>query len=562
MNKRRLLIAGLSLALINLASAASLSLPGVFAHNMVLQRDGAVPVWGMAEPGQTVAVAFGGQSHDATAGPDGQWLVRLDPMAANTNSQSLTITVPGITNLVYTNVVVGDVWLASGQSNMDGFNTPVSYVTSASTEIATANYPLIRAMKLQRHAAEQPLWAPLLSFSWTPCSPAVLASSPWSATAYFFARTLFRSNNVPIGILESAYGGTRIEAWTSVGALNAVPELKTLADQQLAEYSQGLRSLKDTPGSLFNSLISPLVPYAICGVIWYQGEQNGSEGKRYRVLFPTMIQDWRDRWQQPDFPFYFVQLPNYSDPDWTTLREAQLLTLQTATNTGMAVTIDIGEATDIHPHNKQDVGIRLAYLALNRNFGFTSVVPSGPLFRSSRIEGSQIRLYFEHAEGGLMTGFKNGLAPVQEVVGAAPNWFEISGANQTYYPATARIEVNNTVVVFSPSVPSPTQVRYAWFANPVGFKLYNRAGLPASPFRIPVWTNSPPVATAQINAGSIQSACFVPSNVTWWVEFRDDLGAPAWAPLVLPQTGTGSVQTVTDPMNGRARRFYRWLEVP
>ena len=543
------------------------SVPAVFGDNMVLQRGIPVPIWGTAEPGQTVSVTFGGQNKTATTGSDRKWLISLDSMVANTNSQTLTIMIPGITNIVHTNVVVGDVWLASGQSNMDGANTPVSYVTNSAAEIAAANYPLIRNLKLQGYNAPvgsfTPVWDAALLWSWTPCSPATV--SPWGATAYFFARTLFQSNNVPIGILESPCGGTPLQTWTSVAAMDAVPELKAFADQDLANYFQGIQTdLQWVSGSLFNAMISPLIPFGLRGVIWYQGESGGgSSTMQYRVLFPTMIQDWRSRWQQADLPFYFVQLPNYSvATTWPYTREAQLLTLQTATNTGMAVTMEIGDPNNIHPLDKQDVGARLADLALNRNYGFTNVVPSGPIFRTYTIETNQIRLFFDYAEGGLMTGQKNGLAPVQELAGVAPMWFEIAGSNQIYYPATARIDTNNTVVVSSPSVSNPTLARYAWSANPQGTNLYNLAGLPASPFRIPVWTNLLPVSSIQINAGSVQSTCPVSNNVTWWVEFNDALAGPTWAPLALPQTGTGAVQTVTDPINGNGQRFYRWVEMP
>jgi hypothetical protein len=312
-------------------------------------------------------------------------------------------------------------------------------------------------------------------------------------------------------------------------------------------------------------MIWPLIPYGIRGAIYYQGEANSATLDRcyqYRVLLPTMIQDWRSRWQQADFPFYIVQLPNYSSTLWPYLREAQLLTLQTVTNTGLAVTIDVGDATVLHPTDKQDVGARLANLALNRNYGFTNVVASGPIFRNYAIEGNKIRLYFDYADSGLMIGQKNGLGPVQQLPGVAPNWFEIAGSDQNYYPANAYIDTNNTVTVSSPSVPNPVLARYAWFADPQGTNLYNCAGLPASPFRLPAWTNSPPIVSLQINGDNSQSACFVPTNVTWWVEINHNLAGTPWIPLVLPQTGTGAVQSLTEPVDGNSQRFYRWRQVP
>ena len=558
--------AGLSWYLLDLTNCGAIrvvparSVAAVFNNNMVLQRGLPVPVWGTANPSQSVSVNFGSQTKTTTAGADRKWLARLDTMAANTNAQTLTITITGSVTNVYTNVLVGDVWLASGQSNMQFPMNNGQVITNAAAEIAAANYPLIRSMEVSLTAAPAPVFDATLASTWTACSPATVSS--WSAVAYFFARSVFQSNNVPIGILQSYFGGTPAEAWTSLAALNAVPELQTLANQEIANYYQVRPQGSLTAGDLFNAMISPLIPFGIRGAIWYQGENNASQGQQYRALLPTLIQDWRSRWQQADFPFYIVQLCSYADTNWPSLREAQLLTLQTVTNTGLAVTIDVGDdPSQIHPTDKQDVGARLAAWALNRNYGFTNVVPSGPLFRTYAIEGSRIRLYFDYAESGLMTGQKNSIAPLQELVGVAPLWFEIAGTNQTYYPATASIDTNNTVVVSSPSVPNPTLARYAWSASPAGTNLYNRAGLPASPFRIPVWTNSLPVASLHLNASNIQSACFVPTNVTWWVEFNDSLVGKSWTPLVLPQTGTGSVQTVTAPINGRAQRFYRWRQL-
>jgi sialate O-acetylesterase len=535
---------------------------GMFNNNMVLQRGISVPVWGTALPGQSVTVTFGGQTKTTTAGTDRKWLVRLDAMAANTNAQSLTVTIAGSTTNTYSNVLVGEVWLAAGQSNMV---LPLQSMTNATAEIAAANYPLMRRLPVPNTASGgsiTPIWQ-MSSTPWEVCSPTTAPN--WSGAAYFFARNLFTNLNVPVGILQSAVNGTTAETRTSFEALEAVPELKTMADQELEQYYEGNVVIGSTATGLFNTMIWPLIPFGICGAIYYQGEANSTTSDRcqqYRVLLPAMIQDWRSRWQQADFPFYIVQLPNYSSTLWPYLREAQMLTLQTVTNTGLAVTIDVGDATVLHPTDKQDVGARLADLALNRNYGFTNVVASGPIFRNYAIEGGQIRLYFDYADGGLMTGQKNGLDPVQELVGVAPLWFEIAGTNQIYYLATVLIDTNNTVVLSSPSVPYPALARYAWSANPQGTNLYNRAGLPVSPFRIPAWSSAPPISSIELGAGSVQSVCAVPTNVTWWVEFNSGLSGTPWLPLVQPQTGTGSAQTVTDPINGNARRFYRWCQMP
>ena len=538
------------------------SVAAVFADNMVLQRGLPVPVWGSAEPGKTVTVTFGGQTKTATAGPDRKWMVRLDAMAANANAQQLTITIPGVSTVVYSNILVGDVWLATGQSNMDAGVTSVVGSVNSSAEITAANYPLIRHMKVKKQGAIAPAWDTEFDRVWEACSPSTV--SGWGATAYFFARGVFQNANVPIGIIESAYSGTQAEWWTSLDAQEAIPELKTYADSQIDQYYKGKAALYSTPGGLFNSMISPLIPFAIRGAIWYQGESNSADAVKYRVLLPTLIQDWRSRWQLADFPFYIVQLPNYSDNNWPALREAQILTLQAATNTGLAVTIDVGNPTNVHPAYKQEVGQRLAYLALNRNYGFANVVPSGPIYRSYAIEGNQIRIFFDYAEGGLMTANKNitvPLSPVQEQVGVGPNWFEIAGADGVYYTATATID-GTTVLVSSPSVPNPTLTRYAWSANPLGNNLYNRAGLPASPFRIPAQSYTIPAISIQLNAGMIQLGCAVPNNVTGWVEFTDDLTSQPWTPLNVPQTGTGAIQSMTAPTVGTTKRFYRWHFAP
>ncbi|MEI7901912.1 MAG: autotransporter-associated beta strand repeat-containing protein [bacterium] len=291
------------------------SVANVFADNMVLQRGVSVPVWGTAEPGQIVSVTFAGQTKTATAGADRNWMVRLDAMAANSNAQTLTVTFPGVTTTTYSNVLVGDVWLASGQSNME---RDVTDVTDKAAEIAAANYPLIRHLKVAHNASATPVWdAPILS-PWAVCSPSAVSDGTWSAVAYFFARSVFQNASVPIGILETDWGGTSAQAWTSATALNAVPELQTLAA---------------TGGTLFNGMVEPLIPFAVRGALWYQGEANANSSgqiRQYRVLLPTLIADWRSRWQQGDFPFYIVQLPNYSATLWPSMREAQLLTLHSS----------------------------------------------------------------------------------------------------------------------------------------------------------------------------------------------------------------------------------------
>ena len=277
---------------------------GMFNNNMVLQRGISVPVWGTALPGQSVTVTFGGQTKTTTAGTDRKWLVRLDAMAANTNAQSLTVTIAGSTTNTYSNVLVGEVWLAAGQSNMV---LPLQSMTNATAEIAAANYPLMRRLPVPNTASGgsiTPIWQ-MSSTPWEVCSPTTAPN--WSGAAYFFARNLFTNLNVPVGILQSAVNGTTAETRTSFEALEAVPELKTMADQELEQYYEGNVVIGSTATGLFNTMIWPLIPFGICGAIYYQGEANSTTSDRcqqYRVLLPAMIQDWRSRWQQADFPSY------------------------------------------------------------------------------------------------------------------------------------------------------------------------------------------------------------------------------------------------------------------
>ena len=537
-------------------------LAAIFGDNMVLQRGKPVPIWGTADPGRAITVSFAGQSKTTTAGLDGRWMVRLDSLAAN--STPGTLTVAGWSQMLQTNVVVGEVWLASGQSNM-GFSllpTPGTLgVINYSNVIAAANCPLIRFAPVYNSASLTAV--PDLSWplGWQVCSSNNIGNL--SAVAYFFGQQLWQNLKVPIGLVESAVGGTPAEAWTSQSALNAIPELNELTAQELALYNQGFLGLVSTPGTLFNGCIQPLIPYAFRGVIWYQGEANANsaaQGDQYRVLFPTLIADWRNHWQQDSLSFYFVQLAGYNAPFQPYVREAQTLTLQTATNTGMAVAIDIGDPANIHPQDKQDVGARLALWALTNDYG-QNVVCSGPLFRSYTIETNRIRLSFDYAESGLMVGQKTGTNPVTEMVGGSLTCFEIAGSNGQYFGANALIQ-GSTVLVSSPSVPHPVTARYAWAGYPTNCNFYNRAGLPASPFRILVSTN-PPLSLQISLSNSVPNLSFaVPSGLTYWVQSKGILNAPTWAPLTLPQTATGSVLNIPDLWNGRTQRFYQVAQMP
>jgi sialate O-acetylesterase len=632
----------------------NLKLADVFSDHLVLQSGRPVPVWGWAPPGAGVQVHFADQTQSATADASGRWKVRLDALPACSDPHNLVVEASnGKRQLTIHDVVVGEVWICSGQSNMEW---PVGLSNDAKQEINAARYPLIRLLTVPNQIACQPQ-TKLDGIAWQVCSPATIAS--FTAAGYFFGRALFRRLNVPIGLINSSWGGTVAEAWTSREALLTMPEfreiitsrdnnpsdlekLKAAYDKQMdaikertrdtgntgwakgwadiqgpqgqwkdmdlpeiwqrreglnfsgvlwfrkelelpaewagqdlrlvigacdksdityfnntqvgsvtmqdrpdawnflreytvpgrlvrpgrnviavrvhsdmydggmtgpaalmelacpvrpalppiplagpwryaVEQNYGLVTVppdpngQNTPRRLFNAMIAPLTLFAMRGAIWYQGEGNADRARQYRTLFPTLIRAWRRHWHQDDFQFLFVQLANYmaarrepAESQWAELREAQTMALQLP-NTGMAVTIDIGDAKDIHPRNKQDVGLRLALSALADVYKVPGVVGSGPLFREARREGSALRVLFTHAAGGLVCR------------GSELQGFAVAGADRKFVWAQARID-GDAVLVSSPSVPEPTAVRYAWADNPC-CNLYNTAGLPASPFR-------------------------------------------------------------------------------
>lgn len=511
--------------LLGAAHAAPLELAGVFGDDMVLQRDVPVPVWGWAAPGATVQVRFGGQEQKTVAGADGRWTVQLSPLPAAAEPRELVVQADGEERTLR-NVVVGEVWLCSGQSNMAWSLAQSEGLVELR---AAATNALIRLFGVPRNPSLFP--EVRVEGRWRVCTPDTVGG--FSAVAYCFARELADALGVPVGLLSSSVGGTAIEPWTPPEGFRAVPELKALnaqleawlptADEgrgrQLAHLDAleawigGARAAlarRDmpaappvTPGwsanltsretALYNGMIHPLVPYALRGAIWYQGESNGGLGLAYRERMLALIRGWRSVWGAGDFPFYFVQLPGFrvssrdqpaGGGDWALLREAQARTLEEP-NTGMACTIDLGDANDIHPRNKLDVGRRLARWALAKTYG-RDIVHSGPVFREAVREEGRLRLRFDHAEDGLMAAEKTGLEPPREVPADAIRWFAVAGEDRVWRWAAAVIE-NDCIVVSSPEVPAPVAVRYAFTANPEGPKLYNRTGLPAVPFRTDAW---------------------------------------------------------------------------
>jgi sialate O-acetylesterase len=497
---RTLVVLGLCSSSLN--AAEKLSLSSLFTDHAVLQRDIAVPVWGKAEPGSKVVVQFAEQEKPATADKDGKWSVKLDPLRASSEGRTLTVkSESGNETVARQDVLVGEVWICSGQSNM-GWSLKNS--TGGDEAIAAAGDAQLRLFNAGARAVGEPQES--IGGSWAVDSPQ--SATSFSGVAYFFGKDLRKSLGVPVGLIKSAVGGTVCEAWTPKADLEANPTLKPLLDQQakrIADYPKALEEYKNKepellaaheaavakakadgkpeprkptapqdpvtnvnrPFGLYNGSIAPLVPYAIRGAIWYQGESNSGRGKEYQTLFPAMITGWRKVWGQGDFPFLFVQIAphNGMSPE---IREAQRLTVQTTQNTAMAVTLDVGHPSDIHPKDKQPVGSRLALAARALAHG-EKVEYSGPAYDSLNVSGNKATLSFKHVGGGL-------IAKEGKLKG-----FTIAGSDGKFVEATTKIK-DDTIVVFSDSVSSPTAVRYGWTNVPEA-SLWNKAGLPASPFQ-------------------------------------------------------------------------------
>ncbi len=508
----------ISILLLLLASGgrADVTPAPLFTDHAVLQRDKPVPVWGQAAAGEKVTVTFRDQTATATADKDGRWIVYLEALQPGPPAE---LVIAGQNTIKREDIVVGEVWVCSGQSNMEfrvwGQPGDVYRVDHADEEVAAADFPLIREFKVGHATAAQP--ADAAKGEWVPGSPATVKN--FGAVGYFFARDLFQRLGVPVGIINSSWGGTRIEAWMSEAALKSDPAFAAV-DARWAEaivgwpekvkvydaaiaaqekddaaakaagperYAAYLRTRPwiplppsptspDAPRTLFNGMINPLLPGAIRGILWYQGEANTGRPDEYHALLAALITAWRQHWGQGDVPFYWVQLPNFAGgnangTNWARFREAQAQTLSLP-NTGMAVTIDIGDPDDIHPRNKQEVGRRLALIARQKLYGIPGDW-SGPVFKGAEREGLAMRVHFDHAATGLVAHDKPLAA------------FAVAGADRRFFPAAARID-GATVLVSAPEVPAPVAVRYAW-TNAPDANLFDGAGLPAAPFRSDDW---------------------------------------------------------------------------
>lgn len=457
-------------------AVADVSLPKIVGSNMVLQRESEVRLWGTADPGEdvTIVVDWLDTRLSTRADAKGDWSVSLKTGKAGGPH---AVSISGKNTIKLTNILFGEVWLASGQSNMEMPLIKVSGaytgIKDAADEVANAKYPDIRLFQAGNFSSKVPLddvqpgitmyGIPPAKCVWQECSPETVPV--FASTAYFFARELHRQLKVPIGIIDSSWGGTPAEAWTPIVGLK---KLKLDADVKQAE-TRAQQSDQKIPSRLYNGMIHPLRKYRIKGVVWYQGEGNSGRANRYRELFSTMITQWRAAFEH-EFPFYFVQISpfNYGRTNSAYLREAQLETLSLR-GTGMAVTMDIGNLKDIHPKNKQEVGRRLALWALAKDYG-KDIPFSGPLYRESKTEGTKIRLKFRYADTGLATSD-----------GKPPTHFELAGSDKVFHPAAAVID-GAEIVVSSKEVAEPQAVRFA-FSNTAMPNLTNMHGLPASSFR-------------------------------------------------------------------------------
>jgi sialate O-acetylesterase len=486
---------------------ADVKLPTVISDHMVLQQETPATVWGWAAPGEKVSASFAGKTAEVVADAAGKWRVKLEDLHAGTAGD---LVVKGKNTLTVKDVIVGEVWLASGQSNMEWI---VANAKDAAQEIAAANFPAIRIFTVPKNAQAEPQED--LPGKWEVVSPET--AGHLTAVGYYFARRLHQELKQPIGILHSSWGGTAAELWTPKRTLAADPDFKPIFDawerkvanfpKAKADYDAALEKWKEaektakeagrpapppprppqgdtpvgSPAALYNGMIAPLTPYTIRGAIWYQGESNASAARLYRKLFPTMILSWRRAWNA-EFPFLFVQLASYNakkvpptgqpeESQWAELREAQTMTLELP-RTGMAVAIDLGEPDNIHPKNKQEVGRRLALIA-EASVYYREQEYSGPLFAGAQTEDGRIRLSFRNSAG------------MKAADGGKLKGFSIAGEDKKFVWADAEIEGDH-IVVSSPAVKEPFSVRYGW-ADVPDCNLVNETGLPASPFRTDSW---------------------------------------------------------------------------
>ncbi|CAM3743308.1 sialate O-acetylesterase [Flavobacterium chungbukense] len=487
---------------IGAALTAQVKLPSLVGDNMVLQQRSKVNLWGWASPDEKINIKAGWLENaiEVTADSDGMWKTTVETPEGS--ERTYEIKIEASNKIILQNILIGEVWVCSGQSNMyfpvgKEEGTWKTGVKNYEEEVQKANFPSIRLFSVPTRASQKPLDD--LSGNWKECSPVSIRT--FSAVAYFFGRDLHQNLKVPIGLISSSWGGTKAEAWTSQKVLEENPDFleilendarnEKLFQDKLEKYYADLKAERISANNdltqttlkkpkkeenktsyvLYNAMLHPLINYTIKGAIWYQGESNAEKAFLYRTLFPAMIKNWRSDWKQGDFPFYFVQITPHKgqNPD---IREAQFLVSKSIPNTGMAVTTDVGNETNIHPIDKQTVGYRLALLARSKTYNEKNLVCSGPVYNHMKIKKQKIQLFFDETANG----FKK-TDSLRE--------FEIAGSDQVFYPADAKIE-GKTIIVSSTKVKSPQAVRFAWKAVP-NPNLFNSENLPASPFRTDDW---------------------------------------------------------------------------
>ena len=502
MDIKKLLLLFVVLGL-KLTANAQVKLPALVSDNMVLQQNTKVNLWGWASPNEKVNILPGWQntSLEIVADSNGNWKTTVNTPIGS--EKTYDIVIEASNKIILKNILIGEVWICSGQSNMyfpvgKEEGTWKTGVKNYEEEIQNANFPSIRLFTVLTKASPKPLQD--VTGSWKICSSENIKT--FSAVAYFFGRDLYQNLKVPIGLIASSWGGTKAEAWTSQTVLEENPEFLPILEQdakneklfqeKLETYYADLKKERiannnnlsktelkkpkkeenKTSYVLYNAMLHPLINYTMKGVIWYQGESNAEKAFLYRSLFPAMVKSWRNDWKQGDFPFYYVQIAPHKgqNPD---IREAQLLSLSKINNSGMVVTTDVGNETNIHPIDKQTVGYRLALIARAKTYGENKLVYSGPVYNHMKVKKDRAQLFFD----GVDSGFKKPSEDLKE--------FEIAGADQLFYPAVAKID-GKTILVSSSKVKNPTAVRFAWKAVPQP-NLFNNENLPASPFRTDDW---------------------------------------------------------------------------
>jgi sialate O-acetylesterase len=456
------------------AARADVAVNNMFGDHMVLQQGIKNKVWGKAEPGEEVTVTLAAQSHATKAGADGAWHVFLDPVAEYGGPHTLTI--KGKNTIAFNDVLIGEVWVCSGQSNM---RWSVDQCADADIERAAARFPQIRLLSVPTVGTQEPQWN--FDGRWQVCGPETVGG--FSAVGYYYGRQLHQTLGVPVGLINNAWSGSAAEAWVKRETLAAHPRLKAIHERwsklesaEPPDANQMRGNLR--PANIHSGVLSPSIGYGIRGVIWYQGETNAGRAAQYRDLFPMLITSWREEWGLGDFPFYWVQLADFraertepAESEWAELREAQTMTMKAVPNGGQAVIIDLGDGQDIPPRNKQDVAKRLARWALAETYKVPGVVCRSPLYKSMEKTGNKLVLAFDNVVGGWRP------FDVAEPIG-----FTIAGADRRFVPARAAIMQDGRLAVWSDAVAEPVAVRYAWDDNPV-CNMYSGAGLPLTPFR-------------------------------------------------------------------------------